>query len=105
MDISERPKEVEEKNRVGDWEVDTIIGGGHRGAIVSAVDRRSKFTFLRKPGRKTAQEVGDFGIQVAFFKRHKTQAEGNQPLCRRRFRRTLHGRRNQIGTLVEFYRI
>lgn len=59
VDISERPEVVEDKSRVGDWEVDTITGSKHLGALVSAVDRRSKYTFLRKVGKKTAQEVGD----------------------------------------------
>ena len=45
VDISERPAIVEEKVRVGDWEVDTIVGARHSGAIVSMVDRASKFTF------------------------------------------------------------
>jgi IS30 family transposase len=58
VDISERPKEVEDKNRVGDWEADTIVGGGYRGALVSVVERVSKFVFLRKVGKKTAGEVG-----------------------------------------------
>lgn len=58
VDISERPVEVEEKNRVGDWEADTIVGAGRRGVLVSLVERVSKFTCLRKVGAKTAQEVG-----------------------------------------------
>lgn len=59
VDISKRPLEVEDKTRVGDWEADTIIGARHLGAIVSLVDRASKFVYLRKVGAKTAQEVGD----------------------------------------------
>lgn len=57
VDISERPQVVEEKNRVGDWEIDTIIGKEHKGAIVSMVDRHSKLTLLSQVSRKTAQEV------------------------------------------------
>ena len=34
VDISERPAIVEGKVRVGDWEVDTIVGACHSGAIV-----------------------------------------------------------------------
>jgi IS30 family transposase len=56
-DISERPAIVEEKSRIGDWEVDTIIGSEHKGVIVSMVDRHSKLTLLSKVSRKTAQEV------------------------------------------------
>ena len=58
IDISERPSIVEEKKRIGDWEIDTIIGSEHRGVIVSMVERRSKLTLLKKVGRKTSQEVG-----------------------------------------------
>ena len=57
VDISERPAIVEGKVRVGDWEVDTIVGARHSGAIVSLVDRASKFTFPHPVDRKTAAEV------------------------------------------------
>ena len=59
IDICERPAVVEEKSRVGDWEVDTIIGAKHQGALVSVVDRASKFTFLEHVTGKTASAVGD----------------------------------------------
>lgn len=55
--IEERPEIVEAKSRLGDWELDTIIGKGHKGAIVSMVERASKYTKLGKVLRKTAQEV------------------------------------------------
>jgi IS30 family transposase len=35
--ISKRPKIVEHKTRIGDFEIDTIIGKYHRGSIVSIV--------------------------------------------------------------------
>ena len=57
VDISERPKIVEKKARIGDWEGDPIIGAKHQGAIVSHVDRLSKFTLLKKIDRKTAELV------------------------------------------------
>ncbi len=57
VDITERPKIVEEKTRLGDWELDTIIGSNQSGAIVSMVERTSKLTLLIKVSRKTAEEV------------------------------------------------
>lgn len=57
IDISERPAIVEEKSRLGDWEIDTIIGMEHKGAIVSMVERHSKLTLLAQVPRKTALEV------------------------------------------------
>ena len=52
VDISARPKIVEEKSRIGDWEADTIIGAKNQGAIFSAVDRHSKFVVLELLDRK-----------------------------------------------------
>ena len=57
IDISERPKIVEEKSRLGDWELDTIIGTESSGVIVSMVERMSKLTKLEKVSRKTASQV------------------------------------------------
>lgn len=57
VDISERPAIVEEKSRIGDWEGDTIIGSHHKGAILTYVDRHSKFTLLKKLVQKTAANV------------------------------------------------
>jgi IS30 family transposase len=45
--IEQRPAEANEKSRVGDFEGDTIVGANRKGAIVSLVDRKTKFTFLR----------------------------------------------------------
>ncbi len=55
--IENRPKIVEKRSRIGDWEADTIIGKGHQQAIVSLVDRRSGFTLLAKVKNKTAEAV------------------------------------------------
>ncbi len=57
VDISERPDEVERKERVGDREADTIIGKGHSGAVVSLVDRASKYTYLQRVDRRTSAAV------------------------------------------------
>lgn len=57
VDITERPKEVELKQRFGDFELDTIVGKDHQGAIVSIVDRASKYTFLALLPRGTAAAV------------------------------------------------
>ena len=55
--IEHRPAIVDRKARVGDWEGDLIIGKGHKQAIVSIVDRRSRFTLLYKVQNKTEAQV------------------------------------------------
>ena len=59
IDIDLRPKIVELKKRTGDWEVDTIVGKGHNGAIVTMVDRASKLTKLCLVPKKTSQNIAD----------------------------------------------
>lgn len=46
--IDERPLIVNEKSRIGDWEVDTIIGKDRKQAIVTVVERVSKIVVLKK---------------------------------------------------------
>ena len=57
IDIDQRPAIVEQKCRLGDWELDTIIGKNHKGAIVSMVDRASKLTKLVCVTKKTAENI------------------------------------------------
>src|SRR5205085_1381641 len=62
--IDQRPTMVANKERVGDWEVDTIIGKNHQQAIVSVVERKSKLTRLAKVERKTEAAVQAAVIQL-----------------------------------------
>lgn len=57
ISIDERPAIVEDKSRIGDWEVDTIIGRYHHQGIVTLVDRHSKFTLMKKVPSKHAEPV------------------------------------------------
>ena len=57
VSIDDRPDIVEKRERLGDWEADTIIGAGQRGAIVTLVDRKSRFTLLKQVDRRTAAAV------------------------------------------------
>ena len=57
VDIEHRPEIVEKKLRFGDFELDTIVGAGQQGAIVSIVDRATKFTWLRLVKRRTSELV------------------------------------------------
>jgi IS30 family transposase len=62
--IEERPKIVEKKSRVGDWEIDTVIGKGHQGVLVTVVDRKSKFALIGHSKSKEAQEVTDVTLRL-----------------------------------------
>ena len=52
-DIDERPAEVNSRERVGDWEADTVIGKNHKGAVITLDERKSKLRLAAPlPGKK-----------------------------------------------------
>ena len=61
--IDERPRIVDEKSRVGDLEIDTIIGKQQKQAVISIVERFSKKTILKKVNTKKANFVADRTIE------------------------------------------
>ena len=56
--ICERPAHIEQRKQVGHWEGDTVIGGAHKLAIVTLVERKSGFALLVKVSHKSAHLVG-----------------------------------------------
>ena len=57
--IEERPAIVNQRKRLGDWEVDTMFGKDHKQALVTLTERKSRFTLLGKVTQRTAQAVQD----------------------------------------------
>jgi len=57
VSIDERPAIVETRSRIGDWELDTIIGKNHKQALVSLTERKSRLTLLAKVKHKSAELV------------------------------------------------
>ncbi len=57
VSIDERPAVVTARERLGDWEGDTVIGKGQRGVLVTLVERKSKYTVLQGVPHKTAAAV------------------------------------------------
>lgn len=55
--IEKRPSVVAKRSRLGDLEIDTVIGKGHQGGLVTIVDRASRFTFIQRIDNKQADTV------------------------------------------------
>ena len=64
VSIEERPEVVEQRERLGDWEVDTLVGKGQRGALVSLVERKSRFTLMRPVDQRLADLVSQAMISL-----------------------------------------
>jgi len=57
VSIEQRPEVVNSKERIGDWEIDLIIGKNHKGAILTAVERKTGFLVMSKTDGKRAESV------------------------------------------------
>jgi IS30 family transposase len=57
VSIEQRPAVVEKKSRIGDWEIDLVMGRKQHGALVTLVERRSRYTVIGKVTTKQADEV------------------------------------------------
>jgi len=57
VSIDERPAIVDRNVRVGDWEVDTVIGKGQQRALLTLTERKSKYTLIAHLKKRTATAV------------------------------------------------
>jgi len=67
ISIDKRPEIVDAKERLGDWEIDTIIGENNKGAIVTMVERKTAFMMMEKLEHgKNAEELAKVVIRLLF---------------------------------------
>jgi IS30 family transposase len=64
VSIDERPEIVSQRRRIGDFEIDTVIGKNHKQALVTIVDRYSKLTLIKKVPYKRADLVRSATIEL-----------------------------------------
>ena len=62
--IEQRPAIVEDKTRLGDLEIDTVIGQNHKGALLTINDRVSSMVWLAKLNGKNAEELAKKAIEI-----------------------------------------
>ena len=71
VSIRERPEVVEKKERIGDWETDTIIGSNQKGAILTITERKTGFLLMKKlQAGKHAKELARDMIRLLIPYKH-----------------------------------
>ncbi len=67
--IHERPEDVDQRSRYGDYEVDLIIGANHKGGLLSMNDRRTGKVKIRKIESKNSKHIAK--LIVAALRKEK----------------------------------
>ena len=80
--IEQRPEIVDQRGRVGDFEIDLVIGKNHKNAILTIVERKSGFALLRKlPSKEaaiTAEQLVDALLPIKEYVHTITSDNGKE---------------------------
>ena len=69
--IDERPRCIDQQSRMGDFEMDTIIGAGRKSVILTLTDRKTDFALIEKldNGKEAAGLARALNKRLAYLKR------------------------------------
>ncbi|CAE6944425.1 and there are a few more such examples along the aa-chain (ex R Arg changed with H His) [Vibrio sp. B1FLJ16] len=71
VSIDDRPSIVDSKERFGDWEIDTVLGKHGTGAMVTILERKTRFYVVKKVPSKSADDVTKATIELLKpYKKH-----------------------------------
>jgi IS30 family transposase len=62
--ISERPQEVETRERIGHWEADTVAGSGSRDCVLTLVERKTGLVLIGKLADRTAEGLSRRAVSL-----------------------------------------
>lgn len=62
--IIDRPKEANERSRIGDWEADTVLGLTGKACLVTMVDRKSRYLLCERIPKKNSANVKNAMIKM-----------------------------------------
>lgn len=62
--IEDRPEVINKRERIGDWEADTVMGQTGKACLVTLTDRKSRFLLSKKIQKKNSVQVKDAMIEL-----------------------------------------
>ncbi len=71
--LAARPTVVNRRQRIGDWEIDTVVGAGERDCVLSVVERKTGYLLLGKLANRTAAAIRRRAIQLLRAQRHRVR--------------------------------
>ena len=75
--MKDRPEIVEKRSRVGDYERDSIVSKGHKGGVLTIVDRASRLLRMSKVDRIASAVTHDKTIDLLQGLELKTMTNDN----------------------------
>ncbi len=69
--IEDRPAVVDRRNRVGDWEGDTVMGLGRKSALLTMVERKTLYTVIARLTGKRADLLAEVTIDIMSYLKDK----------------------------------
>ena len=84
--IENRPAVVDQKSRIGDWEADTIVGKDQKSALLTLVERTTRYTIICKLKNLKAKDTARAAVRA--LKAHKGRVhtvtmDNGKGFCRR----------------------
>jgi len=71
VSIEQRPQVVERRQRIGDWEGDTVIGKGRQSALLTLVERKTLYTVIARLTGKRADLLAEAAVKVMKPMKHR----------------------------------
>jgi len=71
--IDERPASVDARDRIGDWEIDTLVSRANAEVLLSLVERKSRYTLIGKQPNKESWPMAK--RVVSMLRRHKDKVK------------------------------
>ncbi len=62
--IDQRPKVVDARSRIGDWESDSVVGRKHKSYIATHVERKTRYTQAAKLASKSAEDYTIAALEI-----------------------------------------
>ena len=98
LELSLRPQEANERTRVGDIEVDTVVSSkGGKSCLFVAVDRRTRYYMIEKMASKNAEEMQKAILKISENFRIKTITYDNGS------ENALHSKTNELIGCKSFF--
>lgn len=101
MSIHQRPNFINQRQRVGDWEINTVMGKTGHSVLITAVDQLSRLTLIKEVAHKDADDI-NAGLVALLGALPKEFMQSITPDHEREFL-SLYEIQERLGVIIYWY--